>query len=52
MKCEEMTERLTDRLKGLLDAEAGRELGCAEGTVSWRVHEAKKHLRKALPHEL
>jgi len=26
MKCEEMTERLTDRLKGLLDAEAGREL--------------------------
>jgi RNA polymerase sigma-70 factor (ECF subfamily) len=30
---------------GLSHAEAGMVLGCAESTVSWRVHEARKRLR-------
>jgi RNA polymerase sigma-70 factor (ECF subfamily) len=29
-------------------AEAARILGCAETTVSWRVFQAKRRLRKAL----
>jgi RNA polymerase sigma-70 factor (ECF subfamily) len=37
---------------GVSHAEAAAELGCAEGTVAWRVHEAKKRIREVLPHEL
>ena len=37
---------------GVSHAEAAGVLGCAEGTISWRVHEAKKRLREVLPHEL
>jgi RNA polymerase sigma-70 factor (ECF subfamily) len=29
----------------LSHAEAAKILGCAESTVSWRVHQAKKHLK-------
>jgi RNA polymerase sigma-70 factor (ECF subfamily) len=32
--------------EGLNHAEAGAILGCSEGTVSWRVHEARKKLLK------
>ena len=27
-------------------------LGCSEGTVAWRVHEARKRLRDALPDDV
>lgn len=33
---------------GLSHAEAGEVLGCPEGTVAWRVHEARKKLRAFL----
>lgn len=33
---------------GLSHAEAGEVLGCPEGTVAWRVHEARKKLRGKL----
>jgi RNA polymerase sigma-70 factor, ECF subfamily len=33
---------------GLSHAEAGEILGCPEGTVAWRVHEAKKKLKTFL----
>lgn len=33
---------------GLSHAEAAEVLGCPEGTVAWRVHEARKKLRLAL----
>ena len=32
----------------LSHAEAGKILGCAESTVSWRMHEVKKQLKKAM----
>jgi len=32
-------------IDGLSHAEAGEVLGCPEGTVAWRVHEARKKLR-------
>jgi RNA polymerase sigma-70 factor (ECF subfamily) len=32
-------------IDGLSHAEAGAVLGCPEGTVAWRVHEARKKLR-------
>jgi RNA polymerase sigma-70 factor (ECF subfamily) len=32
-------------IDGLGHAEAGEVLGCPEGTVAWRVHEARKKLR-------
>jgi RNA polymerase sigma-70 factor (ECF subfamily) len=35
-------------IDGLSHAEAGEVLGCPEGTVAWRVHEARKKLRSAL----
>ncbi|HEY4102676.1 MAG TPA: sigma-70 family RNA polymerase sigma factor [Polyangiaceae bacterium] len=33
---------------GLSHAEAGEVLGCPEGTVAWRVHEARKKLKSFL----
>jgi RNA polymerase sigma-70 factor (ECF subfamily) len=33
---------------GLSHAEAGQVLGCPEGTVAWRVHEARKKLKEFL----
>jgi RNA polymerase sigma-70 factor (ECF subfamily) len=35
-------------IDGLSHAEAGEVLGCPEGTVAWRVHEARKKLRGML----
>ncbi|HYQ17634.1 MAG TPA: sigma-70 family RNA polymerase sigma factor [Polyangiaceae bacterium] len=35
-------------IDGLSHAEAGEVLGCPEGTVAWRVHEARKKLRVML----
>jgi RNA polymerase sigma-70 factor, ECF subfamily len=35
-------------IDGLSHAEAGEVLGCPEGTVAWRVHEARKKLRQKL----
>jgi RNA polymerase sigma-70 factor, ECF subfamily len=35
-------------IDGLSHAEAGEVLGCPEGTVAWRVHEARKKLRGVL----
>jgi RNA polymerase sigma-70 factor (ECF subfamily) len=35
-------------IDGLSHAEAGEVLGCPEGTVAWRVHEARKKLRSRL----
>lgn len=35
-------------IDGLSHAEAGEVLGCPEGTIAWRVHEARKKLRQLL----
>ena len=35
-------------IDGLSHAEAGEVLGCPEGTIAWRVHEARKKLRGLL----
>jgi RNA polymerase sigma-70 factor (ECF subfamily) len=35
-------------LQGLSHGEAAVVQNCAPGTVAWRIHEARKHLRKAL----
>ena len=35
-------------IDGLSHADAGEVLGCPEGTVAWRVHEARKKLRAML----
>jgi len=35
-------------IDGLSHAEAGEVLGCPEGTIAWRVHEARKKLRAIL----
>lgn len=35
-------------LQGLSHAEAAVVQGCAPGTVAWRIHEARKRLRKAV----
>jgi RNA polymerase sigma-70 factor (ECF subfamily) len=35
-------------IDGLPHAEAGRILGCSEGTVAWRIHEARRRLREHL----
>jgi RNA polymerase sigma-70 factor (ECF subfamily) len=35
-------------IDGLSHAEASEVLGCPEGTVAWRVHEARKKLRAYL----
>ena len=35
-------------IDGLSHAEAGEVLGCPEGTIAWRVHEARKKLRGVL----
>ncbi|MGC4089697.1 MAG: sigma-70 family RNA polymerase sigma factor [Polyangiaceae bacterium] len=33
---------------GLAHADAGKVLGCSEGTVAWRIHEARRRLREYL----
>ncbi|HET9931648.1 MAG TPA: sigma-70 family RNA polymerase sigma factor [Polyangiaceae bacterium] len=33
---------------GLPHADAGKILGCSEGTVAWRIHEARRRLREYL----
>ncbi len=38
--------------EGLSHAEAGRVLGCAEGTVAWRISKAKGRLKRLLEGEL
>lgn len=35
-------------IDGLSHAEAGKILGCPEGTIAWRVHEARRKLRSYL----
>ena len=35
-------------IDGLSHADAGEVLGCPEGTIAWRVHEARKKLRAML----
>ena len=35
-------------IEGLSHEDAGRILGCPEGTVAWRVHEARRKLREQL----
>lgn len=35
-------------IDGMSHAEAGEVLGCPEGTVAWRVHEARKKLKEFL----
>lgn len=35
-------------LQGLPHKEAATVLGCSEGTVAWRIHEARRRLRRAL----
>lgn len=35
-------------IDGLPHADAGHILGCSEGTVAWRVHEARRRLREYL----
>ncbi len=37
--------------EGMTHAEAGLALGCAESTVSWRIHEARKYLQALLGKE-
>jgi len=39
-------------MEGLTYREAGEVLGVAEGTVAWRVHEARKKLKRSLGHML
>ncbi len=39
-------------LQGMSHAEAAEVLGCAENTVSWRIHKARKALRERLKDEL
>jgi len=51
-----MPEKYRDALllvhsEGLTHREAGEVLGCAESTVSWRVHEGKKRLKALLMDE-
>jgi len=35
-------------LQGLAYSEASRVLGCSTGSLAWRIHHAKEHLRKRL----
>ncbi|MBW1840927.1 MAG: RNA polymerase subunit sigma-70, partial [Deltaproteobacteria bacterium] len=37
--------------EGLNHKEAARTLGCAETTISWRIFQARKRLRKSLEQE-
>ncbi|MDI6846221.1 MAG: sigma-70 family RNA polymerase sigma factor [Candidatus Saccharicenans sp.] len=36
--------------QGMSHAEAAKVLGCSEGTVSWKIHEARKMIREKLKH--
>jgi len=35
-------------IDGVAHADAGKILGCSEGTVAWRIHEARRRLREHL----
>ncbi len=35
-------------IDGMPQKDASAVLGCSEGTVAWRVHEARRRLREAL----
>jgi DNA-directed RNA polymerase specialized sigma24 family protein len=35
-------------LEGMPQKEAADALGCSEGTIAWRVHEARRRLREQL----
>jgi hypothetical protein len=39
-------------LQGLSHGEAGVIQSCSPGTIAWRIHEARKRLRKALADDL
>ena len=36
---------------GMPQKEAAQTLGCSEGTIAWRIHEARRRLRLALAEE-
>lgn len=38
-------------VNGMPQKEAGEVLGCSEGTIAWRIHEARRRLRIALAEE-
>lgn len=53
MEIQKLPDKYRDALvlvhsEGLSHKEAGEALGCAESTVSWRVHEGKKKLKEQL----
>jgi len=35
-------------VEGMPQKEAAKVLGCSEGTIAWRIHEARRRLRLAL----
>lgn len=64
LEAQQLSKRLAEALEGLSESlrttvimvlvngmpqkEAATVLGCSEGTIAWRVHEARKRLREAL----
>ena len=39
-------------IQGVPQKEAAETLGCPEGTIAWRIHEARNRLRALLGEEL